>query len=1310
MRTSLWDRLEILRAIVDTARAEDLEQIPETIRARYEPYAEAFFPTETVKQMEQRLLNELRAGRPVAGYISADFGYGKTATSIHIWKRLLDDGFVAVPPFLLRSLGDLARATRGWFRHQLHQRQPSLIERLEENYRACTSQSLNELAGEIAARQGIPETKARAIVQEYIAQRRDVTTSRTLLRFLEAAAALAQQAGFKGLVVFADEVQEFIRVEEGGARDAIQTLSELVKGIRAMNVPLGLVMTIPVTPTEIAIEEQAGDIMHRMRERGTALRLEDVYGRTFPRLLWEHLCAISGGTDIQSAVDERTLEALGQICERKDLSDGPRTVMSAFKRIAQHYRETHRPYTPFDLVDDYLRGLIVFEGKEAKLTRTLRPLLETSYVKGNPLRERAVKLLAAFPRGVNEGLARDLYPVIVDLAEKGGWLGNYITQLPEGFVLVGLQEEVQRRPLLDEVVRDFRRRWHHVHSEEQKMRLALVAFAQELIPLLFPPRAPGQYANFGGHRREPDRFERDARGILYEILEGSFERLHSRFPNRKVCISVGPGGNALIYFRPPEDVDLDIRFFLETPGDPDAPTRIVTVNQDRRIDIHLNLNRTFGRQFPLDLAFLRDIMLPDHTSAQVLLALSMRIWGWLQEHPDTSEADRQGMESHRRVLHRYALQLMLPDAADPAKVELQGIKATGAGQQLMESLFEAKCAELYPDYRPLAITKEWTNYLRRYRDVLSRRPLAERRGREPFVASKEEIARAFGWPPATFENQSRLLQEMGLLKVHWGRGRGAESEARVEFLEHPLEEILLYALQREGRERTPTTGLPARRVKSLEVSRLKDIARRYGYLEDETDEVLELLVLRQRLQRASDGTVQEFAGMPNTEELSLQAQELETRLSLLLPYFKGELADHQKALEDVRQLLAVHEDEVLLDAAQRKLHELEVRLDEFTRGQTRHLAEQISRTLQELEKRAPDLFPRELDTQITGATDFVRWVDDARKSLQKAFASLRREWDRLKEDFAQAQQRTMGEGSAHSLAQELAVYERLHRAKAQIEEHRERLRPYLTGLQHWKEIVTRVTNLRDRLEPESPLRKRLDEEVGSAILDNFASRGTEALLDWERFRADVEQIEAELRAEESRQREAFHERKEKYETVLGKILSQKVVQATFDPKDPDQSYQVLFSGVLRKLQDWLRAQEEEAGRLVSEWEYLIQERGIPATEEEQVFTSIHLALRESSTGLNVEIIQNWEEFQAYVERLRRIQEHIWRLNEILSQRRTQKGLLAEDEKPLLDALTSQPRNVETLRRELGLSLDDLFGRLKSLYRKGYLILMVGRRE
>ncbi len=1316
---TLWDQLDALRAIVDTAQADDIEQQPEAIRTRYEPYAQAYFAIEAVKRVEERLIGELRAGKSVTGYLSADFGYGKTATAIYLWKECLDSGIVAVPPFLFRQLKGLMQATRGWLAYLLQHTQPTLLPGLEETYRQHAERSVDELAKDIAARQGISEAKARAIVQEHIANRRDVTTTQSLLEFLRDAVGIAQEAHFKGLVVFADELQEFVRTEEG-SRNAIQMLSELVKGVRAMaNVPLGLMLAMPVNPTESAIEEQAGDIMQRMRERGTALKLEDAYGREFPKDLWEHLSQKFGDGGTGQAVEERTLEALGQLCERKDLSNGPRTVMNAFKRIAQHYQQTHRPYSPIDLMDDYLHGHIVFEGREAKLTGTLRQLLGLPAVRNDAQCQQAVKLLAAFPRGVNEEKAGHLYAVIQNLADQEQWLGEHITQLAEGYALTGLQEHGEARPLLDEIVRDFRRRWYHSWTERYKAQLAASGFIYEIVPLLFPTRAQGQYANFSGHAKLNGykNLEQDIHGVPYMLLEGCFERLFSRFPDRKVYVSVSTEADDLNRFRPPDaDFDLDVRFFLELPDDTEAdttPTRIVSANQDGRIDIHLNLKRTFGQQFPAELGFLHNIMSPERTSAEALLGLSMRMWGWLQEHPETSETDRQMIESQRRALHRYVLQLLLPDANEPAKVQAIGIKVSGAEQRLMESIFEAKCSERYPQYKPLMITKEWKSHLQRYRDVLSRRPLAERRGRQPFVGTKQEIASEFRGALATFEAQSRNLREMGIFELLDWRGRGEESTATVLFKEHPLEVVLREALQQQGHVRSVNVGGHAKQVNSLEISTLQKVARRQGYLPAEVDEAIALLELRQYIERQPDGTVQEFAGILDADELRHQASEMEGRLGKLAAHFHDELHSYERLLRESREHLVESEDEVVLDTAQRKLHELQVRLDEFIKAKSRELAKRLSSLGEELDRRSAEFQPHELDQQMAGAVGFVRHVDDLRKKLGQQFRELSRQWDLLQESVSQSEQRARTIGDEDDLLGLLAQVTQYEQKKQHLDGELKRLQPYLAGLQHWRSIVAEATTLRDRLDLDNPLRQRLDDDVSQAILENFAVRQLEALLDWERFKASVEAIESEITTEENRQRSEFHQRKEQYEQVLGQLMPQRMIQAIFDPKDPGQSYQVLYQGALRKLREWLHEQHELAQSALNELDYLIRERSIAASDERDAAEHVLTAFQRAAGQLNQGLIEDLEQFQAYCNELQGNWEQLRAVQNNLAHKRTAKDPPTDEEKPLLEVLSTQRRSLEDLRRGLPANMatiEMLFERLRELYRKGHIEVEVRKRE
>jgi len=1310
----LWERLESLHAIVDTARADDLERQPEAVRILYEPYADAYFVIEAVKRAEQRLISELRAGKPVTGYLSADYGYGKTATAIYLWKRCLDSEIVAVPPFLFRQLGDIMLATKGWLAYLLEHTKPNLTSKLEDAYRLRAGRSVEELARDIAKKQGISEAKSRAIVQDHIAQRQDITTTQSVLDFLRDATNLAKQAGFKGLIIFADEVQHFLPVQKAGVRGGIQTLSELVKGIRAAaNESLALILCMPVHPTEAAIEEQAGDVMHRMRERGTALQMQDAYGSEFPSALWTHLIERFGDGRAKQAVEQRTLDSLGQLCARKDLSNGPRTVINAFKRVAVHYQETHRPYTTIDLMDDYLQGHIVFEGSELKLTGTIRRLMELPSVQGNAERQNGVKLLAAFPRGVDKNRAGELYAAIQDLADKEQWLGEHITQLAEGYALVGLQEKAEVRPLCDVIVRDFRRKWHHIWDENSKAKVAATGFFQEMLPMLFPRRAQGQYANFSWHR-SPDH---DNHGVAYLILEGSFERLFSRFPDRRLSVSVTTEPDWLIRFQlPEEDLDLDFRFFLDLPDDAVAdkvPTRIETANQDRRVDFHLNMKRTFGSRYPEELKFLEDIMSPDTVSPMVLLGLSMRMWGWVEEHPDMSEADHQIIEAHRRALHRNALQLLLPDAEDPTRMQANGITVSGAEQRLVESVFEAKCAELYPNYKPLMVTKEWKNLLRRYRDVLGKRPLAERRGREPFTGTKAQIASVFEWSHTVFESQSRNLESMGLLEVQGWHGRGDESEATLLFKDHPLETLLRDVLERQGKDKAVTVGRQKTHVKCIEVSRLQEVGRKSGYLSDEVDQAVDLLALRQHVERNPDGTVQTYAGRLDARELAGQAKELNGQLEPLMRSFGDEVRAHQKLLAEAMEKLQVADDEIALDAAQRALQGLRHRLDQFIESKGRELTNQLAGQETELDRRRGELSPPELGNQITGAVDFVRQVDDRRKELMRNFRELSQKWNRLAETLTETRRRAEFVKDAKTLCDIAGEQEKLKTEQKELDGKLEKLRPYLAGLERWRAIVAKASGLRDRVEPDSDLRRKLDDALTSTIIENFTSRRLESLLDWERFEAEVGTIENQIGAEESRGRNEFHRAKERYEGALRKLMSQPIVQATFDPTDSEQSYQVLYQGVLRKLQDFLREQEKLARHAVNQFDYLINEREIKAGNERNFADRVLKDLKEAEERLNQEVIKDFEAYEDYCTQLEKINERFRNVQEKLNGKRTEKEPPTDEEKRVLEFLTSQRVNLENLRRDLPrgpIKLDDLFEQLKRLYRKGHIEIEVRKRD
>ncbi len=1323
--SKFWESLEKLRAIADTVRVEDIEKAPDAVLARYELYAEAYFVLESVKQMRQKLIDLIKHGRAVTGYLSADFGYGKTTTAIYLWKQCLNNGIVAVPPFLFRQLKDVMQATKAWLAYELSRSRPDMVKSLEEVYQKYAQRSLEKISGEIATKKGIAHDKARAIVNEYIAPRLDLTTVDTLLRFLEEAVDLASKAGYKGLVIFLDESQEFLRTEETGAREAIQTLSELIKGIRAMaSRPLGLILTMPVNPTETAIEEQAGDIMHRMRELGVFVQLGEAYGRDFPAQLWEHLSRVLTDEEAQNAIEERTLQALGQLCERKDLSNGPRTVINAFKRVAYHYQKHRQPYTPLNLIEDYLQGHIVFEGRDAKITTTLHRLLELPAAKKDRAYQDAVKLLAAFPRGVDEKKAGDLYNAIQNLADKEMWLGEHITQLAEGYALVGLQERAESRPLVDEILRKFRNYWHHAWKDSEKSQMALDTFFEDILPEIFPKRTQGQYANFTYHHTE----KKDP-GYWYAILEGSFDRLTSSFPNRKLLVSIflnSPHkttaeikGNAIFPISPeePGETDLEFHIFLEKPEDSSQPNRILTANQSKVVNLFFNLRRSFGRSFPGDINFLKDIMSPELTSVEVLLALSAYMRQWMKRNQEISETDRNMLESHRRQMHRHVLRLILPDASDPGSMEVQGLTVSGAEQKLVEAIFEAKCAELYPEYKTLMRSKKWTEPLRRYREALRKRPLAERRGRHPFTGTKEEIAKAFEYSHTVFEATARNLQEMGLLELDNWQGRGAESKAQISFKEHPLEKFILKALEEKGQTQTVRTKIAPKEVKRIPLNRLKTLARQKGYLSEEVEEAMELLKERRYITQEGD-MIQQSTDLPDAQELSAQLKELIEQLNKLANHCNLDVKNpSQLAHEAENHLKNSPDDEVAMDAAQRNIEAVKHRLDEIVKQQTHSKIQMIDEMVNELKRYQAELSRADLKEPVNGSVRFVTQIDDLRKKFEQESRTLTSQCQSLHDHLIETRKKLQEKPDLDSLTSACRSLREYQEQKNDLFKQIEnRWRNIYKAIQKWREIVSKGTRLRNELDSDPSLYKKLNEDITDRILDHMGTRGLDGLLDWEIFEAEINTIEDDLKAKQSQARHAFQALKEEYEKIISRLIPERMINALYDSQAPEKSYQTLYDGVREKISTWLTQSKDNLKSQIDEMDYLLQERGISLQDELNRAHELFKRLQEATQILNRELIKNIEHFQKYCNDLYDIDQQIKSLKENLTKNKAQKLELTEEEEDLLKAVFTIKNPKVTLsevRRQVSAKAatpDTLFEWLKSLYRKGHIEIYIQKRD
>ena len=132
--------LEGLQAILDkeeivaTQRAEDLLTRPEIVDRVYQGHVRTYIPLsrqasgnengQSVKDFERRVIREVKQAGAIRGYITAEYGHGKTSTALYLWQQAREENILAVPPFQLNKLTDFIRATYGWVRYEIKRTRP----------------------------------------------------------------------------------------------------------------------------------------------------------------------------------------------------------------------------------------------------------------------------------------------------------------------------------------------------------------------------------------------------------------------------------------------------------------------------------------------------------------------------------------------------------------------------------------------------------------------------------------------------------------------------------------------------------------------------------------------------------------------------------------------------------------------------------------------------------------------------------------------------------------------------------------------------------------------------------------------------------------------------------------------------------------------------------------------------------------------------------------------------------------------------------------------------------------------------------
>src|SRR5260370_8209170 len=423
--------------IVFTFDSRTIISNSEEVITSYDQHATTYVELDLFRDIGRRFIDKIVKSQTPKVCLVARYGYGKTTAAIGLWQACRKAHILAVPPAGYTSMAEIASTVYSWARTALHENSGA-IAKLEELHSTYLRSSTAHLAKLVSKRSGHPYERSIEILRDPALEgslRLDPPTTNIVL-FLEALTHIVVTNGYSGVAIFVDEFQQ-LRCQAGA--DVLTALRSLVWGLRTRKMPFGLVITMDPN-SERVLGERAGDILHRIKDDDLYLDFQQIHSAEFPRLLWERYGKQLGLDGLTfHIVDKPTLEALGQICERADLSNGPRTVANAFRRIASYYTSAERTYTPMQLVNDFLTGAIIFDGDANTIASLVTEFAGYTYFKRTDAHLAVLKLLAAFPSGCPPEVA-ERYGLLEIFNEITSELrGDIITLLPGGYALIDLQ-------------------------------------------------------------------------------------------------------------------------------------------------------------------------------------------------------------------------------------------------------------------------------------------------------------------------------------------------------------------------------------------------------------------------------------------------------------------------------------------------------------------------------------------------------------------------------------------------------------------------------------------------------------------------------------------------------------------------------------------------------------------------------------------------------------------------------------------------------------------------------------------------------
>jgi len=819
------------------------------------------------------------------GAVLGDYGEGKTSFLVHVWAESRKRKVLAVPPFQWQAFEEIVDGVAGWVEYLLKDSHPELARKLERIHEGFRQETIEDLARHSAQDTGEDYDDVLQIVRNLVDSGKMQVTEMSptrVLDFAKEATDIVAEAGYKGLLILLDEPEVAAKKL---APDTVQHfIFDLANELSRRQGDYGVFLSMPENFYARA-QAAFASLPARLEICNCFPRLRDIYGPDFAEVLWARYVEEYGlGGEGRDLVSPLALRAIGQVgaSENRQLSYGPRTVVSAFRRMVDWYQQSGKPYEPNRFVQDILDQEILV--KPDYRSAILSALRSPDVSDDN---RDAVTLLAAFPSGLHIEALHELGAdeMLRPLARAGG----LVLRTANTMRLRGLRREGGAGPEAD-FVRD---RIEEIDAEyapdRSSFERALSSFCNDVLPLIFSEREGQQLV--GWQTLQPMHKARSATHFGTKL--GSFQQTARSFPQRAVMVSVSGVGESLEDVDVPDldpesgprHYDLLFHFLLRWHPDQDPPAQMAEISLPESekgvIQLKLYSDLIDGT---VDQQHLAELVGPERMTPLWVLNLLQKMSGL--DLPKEFEAEWSTLRD--MLLRQLVVQVMGPELSNSlaaSAAALLGQEVTGSGLTLLDRVINLLLRHRYPDYATLIRQPHWQTRIDSYVNALTSReiPLACKRGREPWVADADLASRVLSisrmnLTGGAFEGLESLIDV---------KSKGRNAPLEIIFAIHPLEDAIRDLVTSQPMGPANKIKMEGKECWSMSVSDVLPTILNQGYSIHELRKVIEIGKAR------GSFDITEHRGEQALYCVPLDPEELRAQLSAKLADLEAEIKEYR---------------------------------------------------------------------------------------------------------------------------------------------------------------------------------------------------------------------------------------------------------------------------------------------------------------------------------------------------------------------------------------------------------------------------------